>query len=501
MTRLMGLKFRIVYRQGKDNIVADSLSRVGHMMALQAVSEVQPVWLQEVLNSYATDPKAQQLLAQLAIHSPDASGFSLHQNLIRHQGKVWIGDNSALQTKLIAAFHSSAIGGHSGTKATYHRLKNLFAWKGMKQDVDNFIKQCSICQQAKHINALPAGLLAPLPIPDGAWEQISMDFIEGLPKSDGYSSILVVVDRFMKYAHFIPLKHPFTAAHIAKVVLDNVVKLHGLPLSIVTDRDKIFISGFWKELFKLYNINLQLSTTYHPQTDGQTERVNQCLEMFLRCAVYDSPKQWHSWLSLAELWYNSSFHTSLNCSPFKALYGYDARVGAITTIPEQASSSVSEFATTRQLHLDSLKAHLSTAQNRMKLQADKHQVDRQFTVGDQVLLKPQPYAQSSVVNRPFPKLAFKYFGPYQVLERLGPAAYRLALPEGSLVHPVFHISQLKPFTPDYTPVYTQLPLLADLSATELEPESVLDRRLVKKGNRAIPQVLVKRANIPQASAT
>ena len=140
MTRLMGLKFRIVYRQGKDNIVADSLSRVGHMMALQAVSEVQPVWLQEVLNSYATDPKAKQLLAQLAIHSPDASGFSLHQNLIRHQGKVWIGDNSALQTKLIAAFHSSAIGGHSGTKATYHRLKNLFAWKGMKQDVDNFIK-------------------------------------------------------------------------------------------------------------------------------------------------------------------------------------------------------------------------------------------------------------------------------------------------------------------------------------------------------------------------
>ena len=235
------------------------------MMALQAVSEVQPVWLQEVLNSYATDPKAQQLLAQLAIHSPDDSGFSLHQNLIRHKEKVWIGDNSALQTKLIAAFHSSAIGGHSGTKATYHRLKNLFAWKGMKQDVDNFIKQCSICQQAKHINALPAGLLAPLPIPDGAWEQISMDFIEGLPKSDGYSSILVVVDRFRKYAHFIPLKHPFTTAHIAKVVLDNVVKLHGLPLSIVTDRDKIFISGFWKELFKLYNINLQLSTAYHPK--------------------------------------------------------------------------------------------------------------------------------------------------------------------------------------------------------------------------------------------
>ena len=116
-----------------------------------------------------------------------------------------------------------------------------------------------------------------------------MDFIEGLPTSNSYNVILVVVDRFTKFAHFIPLKHPFSAAQIARVILDNIVKLHGLPSAIVTGRDKIFISAFWKELFKLYNITLQLSTAYHPQTDGQTECVNQCLEMYLRCAVYDSP--------------------------------------------------------------------------------------------------------------------------------------------------------------------------------------------------------------------
>lgn len=190
--------------------------------------------------------------------------------------------------------HSSAIGGHSGTNATYHRLKNLFSWKGMKQDVEAFVKQCAICQQAKHSNSLPAGLLAPLPIPGGAWQQISMDFVEGLPPSNSYNTILVVVDCFTKFAHFIAIKHPFTAAHIARVILDSIVTLHGLPTSIVTDRDRIFVSAFWKELFKLYNINLQFSTTYHPQTDGQTERVNQCLEMYLRCAFYDSPKKWHS---------------------------------------------------------------------------------------------------------------------------------------------------------------------------------------------------------------
>ena len=158
----------------------------------------------------------------------------------------------------------------------------------MKQDVEDYVKQCSVCQQAKHMNSLPAGLLAPLPIPEGAWQHITMDFVEGLPISNGYNAILVVVDRFTKCAHFLGLKHPFTAAQIAKLVLDNIVKLHGLPSSIVTDRDKIFVSAFWKELFKLYDITLQLSTAYHPQTDGQTERVNQCLEMYLRCSVYDS---------------------------------------------------------------------------------------------------------------------------------------------------------------------------------------------------------------------
>jgi len=126
-------------------------------------------------------------------------------------------------------------------------------------------------------------------------------FVEGLPLSHTFNAILVVVDRFTKYAHFVPLKHPFTAPQIAQLVFDNIVKLHGLPIAIVTDRDRIFVSAFWKELFKLYDIQLQLSTAYHPQTDGQTERVNQCLEMYLRCAVYDSPKQWHSWLALAEL--------------------------------------------------------------------------------------------------------------------------------------------------------------------------------------------------------
>jgi hypothetical protein len=192
-----------------------------------------------------------------------------------------------------------------------------------------------------------------------------MDFIEGLPKSDGYSVILVVVDRLTKFAHFLPVKHPYSAITIAKLFMDNVVKLHGLPQSIVTDRDTVFVSAFWKELFKLYKVQLNFSTAYHPQTDGQTERVNQCVEMYLRCAVQDSPKQWKAWLSLAELWYNSAFHSSLGCSPFKALYGHDPQLGAAPLLPPDASPSVTQIIEDRELHLQMLKQRLQQAQNRM----------------------------------------------------------------------------------------------------------------------------------------
>jgi len=350
------------------------------------------------------------------------------------------------------------------------------------------------------MNTHPAGLLQPLPIPEGAWQDISMDFIEGLPKSEGYDVILVIVDRFTKCAHFIPIRHPFTAPTIARAVFDNVVKLHGMPKTIVSDRDKIFTSTVWKELFRLLGTRLLFSSAYHPQTDGQTERVNQCLEMYLRCVVYDTPKKWKSMLSQAEFWYNSSFHSSLGCSPFHALYGYDPDFGA-GPMSQGSSTTVNEMVQEIKTQNTWLKEHLARAQNKMKQAADRSRKDQVFQVGEQVLLKLQPYAQSSLVNRPCPKLAFKYFGPFQVEARIGRAAYRLDLPEHSQLHPVFHVSQLKPFLPNYTPVFSELPKVAELDASNLLPEEVLERRLVKKGGKAIPQALVKWSTLPTSLTT
>jgi hypothetical protein len=191
----------------------------------------------------------------------------------------------------------------------------------------------------------------------------------------------------------------------------------------------------------------------------------------------------------------------VGCSPFKALYGVEPHLGVPIPQDQLPDTEAGNVLADRQLHLDRLKDHLAKAQHRMKTQADKKRSERQFQVGEQVLLKLQPYAQSSLVNRPCHKLAYKFFGSYSVLERVGEVAYKLDLPSSSAIHPVFHVSQLKSFTPDHTPVFSELLQVPDLSTVDTVPIAILDRRLVKKGNAAIPQALVQWAGVPATMAT
>ena len=272
-----------------------------------------------------------------------------------------------------------------------------------------------------------------------------MDFITGLPNSYGFNTILVVVDRLSKYGHFIALKGDYTSKFVAELFMTHVVKLHGMPKSIVSDRDKVFTSNFWKNLFQLQGTTLAMSSTYHPQSDGQSEVVNKCLEMFLRCFTFHNPKAWYKALNWAEFWYSTSFHTSIGMTPFKALYGRDPP--ALTRYNPQASNPVTlqEQLINRDNILQQLKQHLERAQVYMKNQVDKKRTDVSFAMGDLVLVKLQPYRQHSVTLRRNQKLGMRYFGPFPVVAKIGSVAYMLQLPNVAKIHPVFHITQLKSF--------------------------------------------------------
>jgi len=285
-----------------ENCAADALSRhPAPPTQLMHISSVVPQWLTSVVDSYSAHSQAQELLQQLSLSTHPVGHYSLHQGVIKYKNMIWLGASSDLQSQVYQALHASAVGGHSGFPVTYARVSQLFYWPNMKTMIKDWVQACHICNQAKPDRQKYPGLLQPLPIPDQAWQMITMDFIEGLPRSNRYNCILAVVDRFSKYAHFIPLSHPFTALTVAHAFMDHIYKLHGMPFSIVTDRDRIFTSHLWQELFKLSGTKLKMSSAYHPQSNGQTEHVNQCLETYLRCFVHACPSQWSSWLSLLNI--------------------------------------------------------------------------------------------------------------------------------------------------------------------------------------------------------
>jgi transposase InsO family protein len=311
-----------------------------------------------VVAGYEQDAQAQKLLTGLGIDGTSNPPFSLDNGLIRHNGKLWIGNNLVLQKKLFSAFHSSPLGGHSGAPVTVKRISRLFVWPGMNKQIKSWVQSCQICQQAKPERIKYPGLLKPLPVPRRPWKHIALDFIEGLPQSGRYNCLLVVVDRFSKYGHFIPLSHPYTAATVASLFACHIYKLHSLPESIVSDRDPVFASHFWQELFKEIGTELKMSTAYHPATDGQTERVNQCVETYLRCFVHSCPKRWSQWIHLAEYWYNTSHHSSLNSSPFVVLYGHEPRHWGIEAPGECSVPSLQTWLSERQVVHDLLRQHL-----------------------------------------------------------------------------------------------------------------------------------------------
>lgn len=257
----------------------------------------------------------------------------------------------------------------------------MFYLPKLTTEVQNYVRNCKVCQQNKYDTAAQPGLLQPLPIPDGIWNSISMDFIEGLPPSFNKHCIIVVVDRFSKYAHFMALSHPYTAQDVAQCFMDNIFRLHGMPQSIIKDRDPVFLSTTWKEFFRAQGVDLNFSTAYHPQTDGQTEVTNRTLETYLRCMTADSPHAWSKWLPLAEWWYNTTYHSAVRTTPYEVLYGQAPPIHLPYLPGESSCRTINDRLQRREDTIKMLKFHLLRAQ-RMKQYADSKRSERHFNIGD-----------------------------------------------------------------------------------------------------------------------
>lgn len=490
IAKLIGYDFEVKYKPGKENNAADALSR---QMTYATITTVQcEVW--EGLEDEVQNDEKLKVLVQALVGDPlSHPGYQLKGGRLYHEGRVVIPKNSPRIAWLLHEFHATAVGGHSGYLRTYKKISGLVYWEGMRKQIKEYVQACEVCQQNKYQTLKPGGLLQPLPIPKQIWADISMDFIGGLPKVQGTDTIMVVVDRLTKYAHFLPVSHPYTAKDIASLFIKEIVRLHGFPTSIVSDRDKVFLSNFWSELFKQAGTKLKYSSAYHPQSDGQTEVVNRCVETYLRCLTGRQPKQWPKWLAWAEYWYNTNYHASLKTTPFEALYGREPPMLVKGDVSLSAVEEVNKLTAERNAMLKEMQEQLLRAQDVMRTQANKHRREVVYQIGDMVYLKIQPYKLKKLANRFNQKLSPRYYGPYEVEQKIGEVAYKLKLPADSRVHPVFHASLLKKaLAPNVEPQ----PLPACMNENwqlEPEPEEALDTR---KNEQGVVEVLVKWKDLP-----
>ncbi len=443
------------YRPGKQNVVADALSRPPQLNALTTVSTT---LLEDIDlgDAYNNDKRLQQTWEILQrLESSDEKEKAQVRNYELHDDKVYLKKDQRLvipyhrelRTRIICEFHDIPISGHLGIDKTYGNVSKHFYWPKMFKDIRRYVLSCDDCQRNKPSNQTPIGLLQPLEVPMHKWEQVTMDFIVQLPPTtNGHDAIIVFVDRLTKRAHFYPTHTSISAPEVAKAFFETIFKNHGLPRAIISDRDVRFTSQFWKALFQHLGTKLAMSTAFHLQTDGQTERMNRTLEDMLR--IYTSYKQdnWDDYLPAAEFAYNNSKQASTGFSPFELDCGFTP-LTPISMAMETPSNvkAANDFIEHWDTMIKTAKDNLQDAQERQTKYANQHRRHSEFELGDKVLLSTRNITTVVDKRRPTQKLTLKYIGPFKVIQVVSTMSYKLELPETMKIHPVFHVSLLKPY--------------------------------------------------------
>ena len=371
-------------------------------------------------------------------------------------------------------------------------MRQHYWWPKMKKEVAEFISKCLTCQQVKAEHQAPVGLLKPLTIPVWKWERITMDFVIGLPRTQkGNDAIWIIVDRLTKSAHFLPIRWGCSLDQLAEMYVKKVVRLRGIPVSIVSDRDPRFTSRFWESFQTAMGTRLHFSTAFHPQTDGQSERTIQTLEEMLRACVIEFQGSWDKYIPLMEFAYNNQFHSSIGMAPYEALYGRKCRTPVywdkegleIIEGPEIVQETISK--------IDIIKGRLKATQDRQKSYYDKHRKEMEYEVGDKVFLRVSPWKGVMRFGQKG-KLSPRYIGPYDIVERVGPLAYRLALsPELAQIHNVFHVSMLRRYRSDPSHVLKDpdIQICENLSYIE-ERVNIVDCQIKQLRRKDIPMVKI-----------
>nr|GEX94770.1 putative reverse transcriptase domain-containing protein [Tanacetum cinerariifolium] len=372
-------------------------------------------------------------------------------------------------------------------------MKKLYWWPKMKADIAIYVSKCFTYAKVKAEHQKPSGLLVQPKIPEWKWDNINMNFVTKLPKSSqGYDTIWVIVDRLTKSVIFTLIRETDPMDKLARIYLKEVVTRHGIPVSIISDRDPRLASTFWRSLQNALGTRLDMSTAYHPETDNQSERTIQTLEDMLRACAIDFGKGWVNHLPLVEFSYNNSYHATIKAAPFEALYGRKCRSPVCWTEVGEAQILSPELIQETTKKIVQIKQRMQVARDRQKSYADLKRKPMEFQVGDKVMLKVSPW-KGVVRFGKRGKLNPRYVGPFKVLERMGDVAYKLDLPEElSRVHNTFHVSNLKKCHADEPLVVSLDGLHFDdkLQFVE-EPVEIVDREVKRLKRSRIPLVKVR----------